>query len=83
MSLLYVLNQNKENKKFLELFVKNDIWVNKVLIFISNYSIKIKSEAENKKIKEKNQMLQSIKFILDILKYIINLYKDSDDFNED
>ena len=79
MSLLYVLNQNKDNKKFLELFVKNDIWVNKVLIFIRNYSIKIKSEAENKKIKEKNQMLQSIKFIIDILKCIINLYKEGDD----
>ena len=70
LNLITILNQNKDNKIFIDLLIKNDIWVKKVLLFIKNYSVKIKDVEEYKQNKEKLQMLRTIKFLFELFKLI-------------
>ena len=74
--LIYVLNKFKKNDGFLEQFINSKVWLEKILIFIKNYSVKINDEILSKEINERNEMLQIINYIIEILKILYSLEKE-------
>ena len=66
----------KKDNKFLEEFMKSQVWEEKLLNFIKKYSIKNNEEIESKDINEKDVMLQTINYIIGIFKILYPLEKE-------
>ena len=75
--LVFVLNKFKKDDDFLEQFINSQVWLEKILIFIKNYTIKLNDEILSKDINERNEMLQIINYIIEIFK-ILNLLEKED-----
>ena len=63
LNIINALNNNKEYNDYLTIFINSQIWNDKILNFIYNFSIKTENN-------EKNEVLQTINNIIEIFKLL-------------